>query len=97
MIVRILGEGQYDLPEEELQELEALDHQLNEAIEAGDTTRFSTVLAELLDRIRKGEELPASTIVPSELTVPSEGSTLDEVRQLLSGEGSGAEAVTEGA
>jgi hypothetical protein len=97
VIVRILGEGQYELPAEELAALENLDQQLNSAIEAGDEGRFDAVLAELTAKIRQGRELPASTIVPSELTVPHEGSTLDELRRLLSEEDPDTEAVTEGA
>lgn len=97
MIVRILGEGQYELRDEELAPLEELDHQLNTAIEGGDEGAFHQALEGLIAKVRQGTELPASTIVPSDLTVPSEGSTLEELRRLLSEEDAGAEAVTEGA
>jgi hypothetical protein len=97
VIVRILGGGQYELGEDELGELEQLDQQLNEAIETSDEARFSEVLATLIARIRQGKEVSASTIVPSDLTVPHEGSSLEEVRHLLSSEDEGAQAVTEGA
>lgn len=97
MIVRILDGGQYELGEHELEELEGLDQQLNEAIEAGDQARFDEVLASLIAKIRQGKELPASTIVPSDLTVPHEGASLEELRHLLSSEDEGAQAVTEGA
>lgn len=97
MIVRILGEGQYQLPEDDLPELERLDHQLNEAIEDGDEAGFARVLGELIVKVKSAKALEASTLVPSDLTVPHEGSSLAEVRDLLAEEAEDAEPVTEGA
>lgn len=97
MIVRILGEGQYEVPETELPALEQLDAALNKAIESDDEASFSRLLAELVATVRRGAQLTAETIVPSQLTVPPEGATLGEVRQLLAEEPESAETVTEGA
>lgn len=87
MIVRILGEGQYELADSSLADLEARDQELLAAIEGGDEGRFSAVLSSLLERVRTdGAKLDVERIVPSELTVPHEGSSLEEVRELLASE-----------
>lgn len=98
MIVRILDEAQYELPDDALAALEELDHELNSAIEAGNDERFGQVFTKLLNKIRQdGEKLSTSTIVPSDLTLPHEGATLAEVRELLASEPDSTESVTEGA
>ena len=98
MIVRILGEGQYELPESELGTLEALDNDLNTAIEAEDESAYETALQALVERVRSsGSLLDPGVLVPSDLTVPQEHSTLADLRELLSSEPDTAGTVTEGA
>ncbi len=87
MIVRILGEGQYELDGAMTNDLDHLDAQLNAALEGGDQAGFDRVLTELVEKIRSGgKELEPDRIVPSDLTVPAVGSTIEEVRQLLTSE-----------
>ncbi len=87
MIVRILGEGQFDVPDSEIATLEALDEKLAGRIEAGDEAGFSDVLTEMHATVRSvGKEISADTIVPSGLTLPYAGSSLAEVRDLLASE-----------
>lgn len=84
MIVRVLGEGQYELSSEQVERVEALDATLSQAVAAGDEAWFTKALDALLDEVRHGgRPLEPGTIVPSDLAVPSEGSTLAEVRALL--------------
>ncbi|MFZ0170414.1 MAG: hypothetical protein WAL04_01915 [Acidimicrobiales bacterium] len=84
MIVRILEEGQYEVPDSELASLEALDAELSAAIEANDAESYSEVLSQLVERIRSsGTAVAPSTIVTSELTIPNEGTSLDEMKRLL--------------
>ena len=52
MIVRVMAEGQFVLPEQELDELNELDAALQDAVDAGDEQRFAIALAALLDRVR---------------------------------------------
>ena len=88
MIVRILGEGQLDVPEGELDSLNALDDELQSAVDADDDERFTQSLVALLARVREvGNPLPADEIVPSELVLPSPDASLAEVRALLGDEG----------
>jgi hypothetical protein len=52
VIVRILGEGQYDLSDEAVSALNDLDARVESAIEAGDDGGFHEALAALLDGVR---------------------------------------------
>ncbi|HLI44229.1 MAG TPA: hypothetical protein VKU92_07145 [Acidimicrobiales bacterium] len=100
MIVRILGEGQYELPETAMTRLDALDHALEQAIEASDEAAASSALAAIIAEVRSsGTAVHAATLIPSDLTVPHEGSTIAEIEQLLASESAPdpATSVTEGA
>ena len=48
MIVRILGEGRYEVPEADLPAIEQLDAQLADALDRGDEAEFTTSLADLI-------------------------------------------------
>ena len=88
MIVRILGEGQVDVPDGELDALNQLDDALQAAIDGGDEDAFVQSLAALLGRVRDiGRPLPDDEIVPSDLVLPSADASLAEVRELLGDEG----------
>ena len=88
MIVRISGEGQFDLPEDHVDELNRLDDDLTKAVDADDEARFKTALEALLASVRTaGQELPADWIGPSDLVLPSPDATIHEVREVLGDEG----------
>lgn len=84
MIVRILGEGQRELPAEHVDELNTLDQGLADAVGAGDEVGFAQQLTTLLQRVRTvGVPIPDHVLTPSEAILPGEGSSLGEVRDLL--------------
>jgi hypothetical protein len=88
MIVRILGEGQLEVPEAVHAELNQLDAALESAVETGDEAGFRSALTALLTRVREvGSPTEADDLRPSELILPQEGATMDEVRKLLTDEG----------
>jgi PspA-Associated protein len=88
VIVRILGEGQYDLSDDAVTALNQLDATVESAIDAGDEERFRDALASLLDGVRTaGVPTDAETLAPSDLILPMSDATLDEVRDMLSGDG----------
>jgi hypothetical protein len=87
MIVRILGEGRYEVPDADLPAIEQLDAQLVDAMEHSDEATFQVTLAGLIGEVhRNGTLLSPEDLRTSELAVPHEGSTLAEVRSLLSQE-----------
>lgn len=90
MIVRILGEGQRDVPDVELESLNALDAEVEAALEAADEGAFAAALGRLLDRVREvGRPLPDDVLVPSALVLPAPDATADDVRHLFEGSGEG--------
>jgi hypothetical protein len=90
VIIRILGQGQYVVDDQHTDDLNVLDTQLEQAVEAGDETAFRTALLALLARVRElGECLPDDALEPSVAAVPGEDATLAEVKDLLVGSGEG--------
>lgn len=88
MIVRILGEGQVDVPDTELDSLNTLDDAVQQAVDGGDDDAFTQSLAALLGRVREiGKPLPDEELVSSDLVLPSADASLAEVRELLGDEG----------
>ncbi len=88
MIVRILGEGQYDLSDEAVSALNELDAEVESAVESGDDETFRSALARLLDAVRTaGVAHDAESLTPSDLILPMADATLAEVRDMLSGDG----------
>jgi hypothetical protein len=84
VIVRIMGEGRYDVPDADMPAVEQADGALVDALDRGDTDAFATALADLISVVRHtGKLLPADDVGPSEQAVPHEGSTLAEVQALL--------------
>jgi hypothetical protein len=88
MIVRILGEGQFRVDDSTAAELNQLDTELEAAVERSDEDKFTAALASLLAQVRaQGAPLPADILEPSDLILPHEDSSMDEVRKLLTDEG----------
>jgi hypothetical protein len=88
MIVRILGEGQLEVPESEVGGLNQLDAALESAVERSDETSFRPALAALLAKVRDvGSPTEAGDLRPSELIIPQPDATMDEVRKMLTDDG----------
>lgn len=88
MIVRVLGQGQLEVPDDGFDELNEHDEALVRAVETGDEAAFSRSLRLLLDAVRRrGSALPADHLGPSDVVLPGADATLDEVRALLTDEG----------
>ncbi len=84
MIIRIMGEGQLRLPEGALEELNRLDVDLESAVDKQDEAAFGVALRALLEAARSlGEALPQDAIEPSDLILPGDGATIEEVHELL--------------
>ncbi len=88
MIVRILTEGQYDLPGSFIDDLNAIDNRLVEVVEMEDQALFEKHLKEMLDLVReKGTPVPIDEILESDLVLPEPDITLEEAEELFVGEG----------
>jgi hypothetical protein len=88
MIVRISGEGQWRVPDDQLALLNELDDHVVEAVQANDEAEYRRRLAALVDAaIAAGEGLDDDEIVVSDIVIPSPDTTLAEARELFIGEG----------
>ncbi|MBA3265691.1 MAG: hypothetical protein H0T14_04865 [Nocardioidaceae bacterium] len=88
MIIRILSEGQFDVPDSEVDKLNELDSALESAIDSGDDDAFRDALGQLLGRVREtGQPVALDALIPSDLVLPDPAATLAEVRDLLNDDG----------
>jgi PspAA-like protein len=88
MIVRILGEGQFEVSEAELDRLNELDAAVEAEIDAANEEAFRARLTELLDGVRDvGAPLPDESLEDSDLILPPADATLEEVREMLADDG----------
>jgi hypothetical protein len=88
VILRILHEGQLEVSDDALLELNELEDVLIQAVEKGDEAQFHVALANLVNTVRSvGKPVADDYIGPSEFILPGADATLDEVRDLLSEEG----------
>jgi hypothetical protein len=88
VIIRIATEGQYELSDEAVSELNELDNAAVSSCDAGDEAGFSDVFGRLLAYVReKGTPVPDDALEASDLILPPPDVTLAEARQEFSGEG----------
>ena len=88
MIVRLMGEGQFEVDDEVAKGLNDLDEQAGEAVEAGDEERLRQVLGRMSEAVRmNGTRLPDEELAASEAIVPPDDLSLEEARRLFEDEG----------
>jgi hypothetical protein len=87
MIIRILGEGQFQMDDAATAELQALDADVEAAVRRDDQGALTAALGALLARARQGRPLPPDSLEPSDVIIPYEDATVDEVRKLMTDEG----------
>ena len=84
MIVRILNEGQWQVGDPLVKELNGLDDSVEQAVRAGDQEALAQALSSLLDKVRSsGTPVPDGDLHDSDLILPDADATLDEVKALL--------------
>lgn len=88
MIVRILGEGQFNLPGVVIDDLNDIDNRMVEAVAAEDDVQFRSLLDEMFQLVRdRGQPLPLDQLVESDLILPETDLTLDEAEHIFIGDG----------
>jgi len=85
MIVRILNEGQWQVEDHLLDELNALDGSVEQAVKSGDQDQLTAALGDLLSKVRsEGSPLPDAELHDSDLILPAADSTVADVQSMLS-------------
>jgi hypothetical protein len=88
VIVRLMGEGQFEIDDEVAKGLNDLDEQAGEALEAGDEERFRQLLVRMAEAVRtNGARVPDDQLDASDAIVPPEDLSLEEARRLFEDEG----------
>jgi hypothetical protein len=88
VIIRILGEGQFTVADDEVDRLNELDAQVEAAIVAGDEAAFGPALAALLGHVRAtGTAVAADELVASDAVLPPSDALLGEARDMLREDG----------
>lgn len=84
MIVRILGEGQFQVDDDAAAKLTELDTALDAAVQGGDEPAFKAALDASVLLVRKsGKRVPDDEFVTADFILPFSDATVAEVRQLL--------------
>ena len=88
MIVRIAGEGQFKLPDDDAARLNQLDNDAVAAVEAGDKDRFADLWKQMLALVESdGEALPDDELVESDVILPPRDIAFAEAAGEFSGDG----------
>ncbi len=88
MIVRLMGEGQYRVDDACLTRLNELDDGAVEALEREDEAELDARLDEMWGVVRdQGNRLDDGDLTPSDLIIPPSDLSLEEARELFTGEG----------
>ncbi len=88
MIIRIVGEGQFQVPSALLDELNERDNQIVRAVAQGRERAYYQAFARLLALVRRrGQPLAHDDLHPSDVILPAADTTFEEARVLFVGEG----------
>ncbi len=88
MIVRISGEGQFKLPDEDAGRLNELDNRAVSAVEQGDETGFKELWSQMLEIVASdGNAVDDDELVESDVILPPRDISFDEARADFTGEG----------
>ena len=88
MIVRISGEGQFRLPDEDADRLIELDIRGVAAVEQGDETGFRELWSQMLELVASdGNALDEEELTESDVILPPRDITFAEAKGEFSGDG----------
>ena len=88
MIVRVSGEGQFKLPDEDAERLNELDNRAVSAVEQGDETGFKELWSQMLEIVSSdGNAVSDDELVESDVILPPRDISFEEARGEFTGEG----------
>ena len=88
MIVRISGEGQFRIPDEDGERLNELDNRAVTAVEQGDETGFRELWSQMLALVASdGNALDEDELVESDVILPPRDVSFQEAGREFTGEG----------
>ncbi len=88
MIVRLMGEGQFEIDSKHLDEMNRIDNNIVKIVVKGDEKVFKTEFKKLIDYVRKnGKRMPDNILKPSDIIIPPADVTVKEAQEIFKGEG----------
>jgi hypothetical protein len=88
MIVRLMGEGQYEIDKKHIDELNKIDNNIVKLVTKGDDRAYKSEFKKLTDYVHKyGKKMPDNVLKPSDIIIPPADLTLDEAREIFKGDG----------
>jgi hypothetical protein len=88
VIVRIATEGQYELGDADIGELNKLDDDVLKACDGGQEASFEAAFTKLLDYVRtRGKRVGEDVLIGSDVILPPPDVSIDEAKAELTGEG----------
>jgi hypothetical protein len=88
VIVRISGEGQFKLPDEDAKRLNELDNEAVAAAEGGDEGRFQELWSQMLDLVANdGNVVDGDELVESDVILPPRDISFAEAQGEFTGDG----------
>ncbi len=88
MIVRISGEGQFDLADSGSERLNELERAVLDAVQQRSEADYAPAFASLLDYVRAaGRPIAVDELDPSDVILPPADTTLEEASEEFTGEG----------
>jgi hypothetical protein len=88
VIVRISGEGQFKLPDEDAERLNELDNRAVSAVEEGDETGFKELWSQMLEIVASdGNAVSDDELMESDVILPPRDISFDEAKGEFTGDG----------
>ena len=88
MIVRIAGEGQFRLPDEDAERLNELDNRAVSAVDSSDEAGFRELWQQMLDLVKTdGQDLDGDELAESDVIMPPRDISFEEAKAEFTGEG----------
>ncbi|VVB94603.1 Uncharacterised protein [uncultured archaeon] len=88
MIVRLMGEGQFEIDSKHLDEMNRIDNNIVKIVVKGDERAFKSEFKKLIDYVhRNGKKMPDNILKPSDIIIPPADVTVKEAQEIFKGEG----------
>ncbi len=88
MIVRLMGEGQFELDSKHLDELNKIDNEVVRIVSSGNEKTFKKVYPKLADYVhRYGKPVDSKILKGSDLILPPADLSFEEAKKIFKGDG----------
>ncbi len=88
MIVRLMGEGQFEVEKKCLDEVNRIDNNIVKIVDKGDEKAFKAEFKKMTECVRRqGKKIPNEVLKPSDVIIPPADLTLEEAKKIFKGDG----------